>query len=103
LRIITEQDDCNAGQASRRSSRFQPGNCEKLAARIAGPGRATGLDGVDVGPVPVLVDVEGGSVVWQAASKTATDTVDMVTLRRLIKLLFGNRFNDIGDKFKCCG
>jgi len=62
---------------------------------MAGPGWAPGLDGVDDGPL--VAPVETGGVVWQAASKTATDTADMVTLRRLRKLLVGKRFNDIGD------
>lgn len=93
LRIITEQDDCTAGQASRRSSLFHPGNCEKLVARMAGPGWAVGRGEGWLTPGVVT------GVVWQAASRTATEMAIAGTLRRRSEESLVKRFNDIGDRF----
>ncbi|EOA02620.1 hypothetical protein HFRIS_021481 [Herbaspirillum frisingense GSF30] len=63
---------------------------------MAGPGWTVGL----AGGWPTGGVVSG--VVWQAASRTATETANAGTLRRLsearLKERF-KRFNDIGDKF----
>jgi hypothetical protein len=60
---------------------------------MAGPGWATGLGDGWLGAGVV------SGVVWQAASRTATETAIAGTLRRRSADSLAKRFNDIGDKF----
>jgi hypothetical protein len=78
--IMTSQDARNAGQASRSSSRSQPGRLLKATGRSTGPGAgvATGAGAVSV--------VFGGGVVLQPARIIAVAASDASKLRRLFDI-----------------